>query len=111
MRLKNILTALFVACVSLLASAADDVHVLFTVNPPMHCVGCENKIKGNLRFEKGIKGITTSVENQVVDIRFNPEKTDVSHLIEAFRKIGYEATPIEDCDDSEAAAPSDAPGK
>ena len=37
--------------------------VFFTTTPQMHCVACENKIKNNLRFEKGIKSIETSVPN------------------------------------------------
>lgn len=37
--------------------------VFFTTTPQMHCAACENKIKNNLRFEKGIKSIETSVPN------------------------------------------------
>lgn len=37
--------------------------VVFTTTPQMHCAARENKIKNNLRFEKGIKNIETSVPN------------------------------------------------
>ena len=46
--------------VAMVTFAKDIKTVVFTTNPQMHCENCENKIKGNLRFEKGIKEITTS---------------------------------------------------
>lgn len=52
--------------------------VVFTTTPQMHCAACENKIKNNLRFEKGIKSIETSVPNQTVTIKYNADKTTIS---------------------------------
>jgi periplasmic mercuric ion binding protein len=52
-------TAMLVFAISMFAK--DIKTVVFTTLPQMHCENCENKIKGNLRFEKGIKQITTSV--------------------------------------------------
>ena len=49
--------------------------VFFTTTPQMHCAACENKIKNNLRFEKGIKSIETSVPNQTVTVKYNADKT------------------------------------
>lgn len=49
--------------------------VVFTTTPQMHCAVCENKIKNNLRFEKGIKNIETSVPNQTVTVKYNADKT------------------------------------
>ena len=37
--------------------------LVVTTTPPMHCRSCENKIKGNLRFKKGVKKIETSIPN------------------------------------------------
>ena len=51
--------------------------VFFTTTPQMHCVACENKIKNNLRFEKGIKSIETSVPNQTVTVKYNADKTTI----------------------------------
>ncbi len=51
--------------------------VVFTTTPQMHCVACENKIKNNLRFEKGIKNIETSVPNQTVTVKYNADKTTI----------------------------------
>lgn len=52
--------------------------VFFTTTPQMHCAACENKIKNNLRFEKGIKSIETSVPNQMVTVKYNADKTTIS---------------------------------
>lgn len=51
--------------------------MVFTTTPQMHYVACENKIKSNLRFEKGIKSIETSVPNQTVTVKYNADKTTI----------------------------------
>ena len=51
--------------------------VFLTTTPQMHCAACENKIKNNLRFEKGIKSIETSVPNQTVTVKYNADKTTI----------------------------------
>lgn len=52
--------------------------VVFTTTPQIHCAACENKIKNNLRFEKGIKSIETSVPDQTVTVKYNADKTTIS---------------------------------
>ena len=54
--------------------------VFFTTTPQMHCAACENKIKNNLRFEKGIKNIETSVPNQTVTVKYNADKTTIPYF-------------------------------
>ncbi len=71
--------------------AKDIKTVVVTTTPQMHCESCENKIKGNLRFEKGVKKIETSIPDQTVTIEYDADKTNVEKLIEAFKKFGYEA--------------------
>lgn len=51
--------------------------VFFTTTPQMHCAACENKIKSNHRFEKGIKNIETSVPNLTVTVKYNADKTTI----------------------------------
>ena len=74
--------------------AKDIKTLVVTTTPPMHCESCENKIKGNLRFEKGVKKIETSIPDQTVTIEYDAEKTSAEKLIEAFTKFGYEAQEI-----------------
>jgi copper chaperone CopZ len=71
--------------------AKDIKTVVVTTNPEMHCESCEKKIKGNLRFEKGIKNIITDLKTKTVTIEYDADKTNAENLVEAFKKFGYEA--------------------
>ena len=78
------------------AKPKDIKTVVFTTNPEMHCEGCENKIKGNLRFEKGIKSIETNLDTKTITIEYDDDKTNVQKIIEGFKKIKYEATEVKE---------------
>ena len=65
--MKKVFTTAFIAMLSLSAFAQTKADTLVvTTTPEMHCEGCENKIKKNIRFVKGTKKIETSVPNQTV---------------------------------------------
>ena len=96
--MKKTIIAIAIAaavCGSATATAKEnaDSTVVFTVQPKMSCANCEKKIKTNLRFEKGIKSIATSVPEQTVTVVFNPKKTNVEAITKGFAKIGYKASP------------------
>ena len=74
--------------------AKDIRTVVVTTNPEMHCESCENKIKGNLRFEKGIKSIKTDLKSKTVTIQYDADKTNVQNIIKGFKKIKYEAKEV-----------------
>ena len=74
--------------------AKDIKTVVVTTNPEMHCESCEKKIKGNLRFEKGIKNIITDLKTKTVTIEYDADKTNVQNIIKGFKKIKYEATEV-----------------
>ena len=84
--MKNLLTAfmLMLAGNSFAQTAADTLVV--TTQPQMHCQGCENKIKNNIRT----KQISTSLEEQKVTIVYNSKKANYDDFVAAFKKIGYE---------------------
>lgn len=80
-----------------LASFAKDIKtVVFTTKPQMHCESCEQKIKGELRFAKGVKKIETSVPDQTVTITYDADKTTVEKLVKAFRRIDYEVRQLKE---------------
>lgn len=87
---KNLLTAfmLMLAGNSFAQTAADTLEV--TTQPQMHCQNCEKKIKSNIRFVKGTKKISTSVDDQKVTIVYDGKKAKYNDYVEAFKKIGYE---------------------
>lgn len=83
----------------LMASAASFAKgelkkVVFTPAPSMHCENCENRIKGELKFVKGVKKIETSVEKQTVAITFDPAKTTVEKIEAGFKKVGYKVKKV-----------------
>ncbi len=88
-QLATLIISLFIASGVL---AGTPVTVVFNVEPPMSCQNCENKIKSNIRFEKGVKKIETSLQDQTVAITYDPAKNTSEKLSDALKKIGYQAT-------------------
>jgi copper chaperone CopZ len=79
---------------AMVALAKDIKTVVVTTNPEMHCESCEKKIKGNLRFEKGIKNIITDLKTKTVTIEYDADKTNIQNIIKGFKKIKYEAKEV-----------------
>lgn len=47
--------------------------------------------ENNMRFEKGVKELSTELKNKTVSITYDAEKTDVKKLQAGFKKFNYEA--------------------
>lgn len=73
-------------------SPKESATAVFTVSPQMSCQNCENKIKSNIRFEKGVTDIATDLKGQTVTVTYDPAKTNPEKIVSAFKKIGYTAT-------------------
>lgn len=87
--------ALFIALAFASVCFAKDIKtVVLTTNPEMHCMGCEKKIKDNIRFEKGVKSIKTNLDDKTVTIEYDADKTTVEDIIKGFKKIKYEAQEV-----------------
>lgn len=82
--------------VALMGAAKELKTLRITTEPVMVCNNCENKIKKNIRFEKGINKISTDLKKQVVTIVYDADKTDPNKIIEAFGKINYKAIVLEE---------------
>ncbi|MBR1798435.1 MAG: heavy-metal-associated domain-containing protein [Bacteroidales bacterium] len=67
-----------------------DYVLVLTPSPAMHCQSCESKIKNNMRFEKGVSQIVTSIEAQTVSITYDANKNTAEQLQKAMKKIGYD---------------------
>lgn len=92
--MRKVIMTLAIALMDVAAQAKDIKTVIFTTQPQMHCASCEKKIKGNLRYEKGVKRIDTSVEQQKVTVKYDADKTSAEKLQKAFKKFGYEARQV-----------------
>lgn len=88
-------------CFAAACFAKDIKTVVLNTTPEMHCMNCENKIKSNIRFEKGVKEIETNLENKTVTVKYDADKTTVEKIVAGFGKIGYTATVA--CDEAEKA--------
>ncbi|MCH5236653.1 MAG: heavy-metal-associated domain-containing protein [Muribaculaceae bacterium] len=98
--MKKFILTLF-ACLFVSSVFAKDIQELVvTTNPPMSCQNCENKIKDNLRFEKGVKKIETNIPQQRVVVTYDADKTNPENIEKAFSKIGYTATEISEGDNA-----------
>lgn len=89
--MKRSVLALAMGLIAITAMAKTIKTTVFTTSPQMHCENCENKIKGNLRFEKGVKKIVTDIDSQTVTVTYDADKTSVDRLMKGFTKFGYAA--------------------
>jgi len=103
MRNKLVLTIiLLTACFCLatpVQAKAKREKVTFHVH--LHCDACIQKIMKTIAFEKGVKDIVCSQENQTVEVTYNAAQTDVPTLQKAFAKIGKPATLLSEADKEE----------
>lgn len=96
--MKRHFLLLTLALCAITSFAKDIKTIIVTTNPQMHCEACENKIKSNMRFEKGIKAIETDISRQEVTLTYDADKTTPEKLMKGFEKIGYTATVKTGCD-------------
>ena len=66
---------------------AEVKEVTFLVN--LHCANCVKKVQENIAFEKGVKGLHVCLEDQVVELKYDPAKTSEDVLKAAIEKLGY----------------------
>ena len=55
----------------------------------LHCENCVKKVQENIAFEKGVKGLEVSLENQTVAVKYDDAKTSEDVLKAAIEKLGY----------------------
>jgi len=63
--------------------------VCFKTN--LHCNSCVNKVKENIPYEKGVKGLDVDLEDNTITIEYKTDKTSEEELAKAIIKLGYEA--------------------
>ena len=60
----------------------------------LHCKGCQEKVMGNIPFEKGVKDVSVDLPEKTITIVFDEAKTDTLTLAMSIRKLGYGAKVI-----------------
>lgn len=86
---------MFMAFGAMTIYAKDIKEYVVTTTPQMSCQNCENRIKGNLRFEKGVKKVETNLAAQTVTVTYDADKTNETKLAEAFGKLNYEVKKVD----------------
>lgn len=57
----------------------------------MHCTSCQEKIEHNIAFEKGVKAITTDIEDNTVTVTYKIDKSSDEAIQKAIIDLGYTA--------------------
>lgn len=92
--MKKLIVAALIALPALTLSAKEIKELVVTTQPQMSCENCEKRIKGNLRFEKGVKKIVTDRPNQRVTVTYDADKTTEAAIAEAFAKLNYKVKKV-----------------
>ena len=101
MKTKRMLTALVITLLSVTAVMAKDIRTAVFKVSQMHCENCERKVKNNIKFEKGVKEISTDLKTRTVSITYDADKTNVEKLKAGFKKFNYEAEFVEETKQAE----------
>ena len=76
---------------------AEIKEVVFNVG--LHCESCVKKVTENISFEKGVKDLKVSLEDQTVAVKFDASKTSEETLRAAIIKLGYPVSEKACCGD------------
>ncbi len=60
-----------------------------TFNVHLHCEDCVKKVQENIAFERGVKDLDVSLDDQTVAIKYDAAKTSEETLKKAIEKLGY----------------------
>ena len=69
-----------------------DSQIVFSVN--IDCHACEQKIKKNIPFERGVVDLTTNLEKQLVTVRYRHSRTNKDNLKKSIEKLGFTCTEV-----------------
>ena len=55
------------------------------------CPMCQRTIEYDMTFQKGVKSVEVNLDNKIIEIYYNPKKTNVEELRKRITQIGYNA--------------------
>lgn len=58
----------------------------------MDCANCVKKVEKNIAFEKGVTDLKCDLPTRTVNVTYRTDKTTETKLVDAFKKLGMEAT-------------------
>ena len=106
-------TKLYALCALFLASSVSvnaetfekkDKKEEITYLVSMSCKKCQKRIEDNIAFEKGVTNMEIDLPKKLVTIEYRTDKTSPAKLKEAFKKLGFTATPFKGAKKAEKKA-------
>jgi copper chaperone CopZ len=86
------LMALVVATTgTLYGQKADKKTETVEIKSSVVCGMCEERVKKDLAFEKGVKEVAVNLETKVITVSYRTDKTDKEKIKKAITNIGYDA--------------------
>ena len=76
------------------AAKADENIGTVTFETNLSCENCVGKVKENISFEKGVKDLIVSLDEEKIIVKYDKRKTDEEKLAAAIRKLGYKAEKV-----------------
>jgi copper chaperone CopZ len=65
-----------------------------TIQTSAVCGMCEERIEGNIAYEKGVKKVDLDDRTKIVTVGYDPRKTDADKIRTAISNIGYDADDV-----------------
>ena len=96
MKTRRMFMAFVITVLGITAVVAKDMRTVMFKVTQMHCENCVKKIKNNIRFEKGVKDLSTDLKTKTVSVTYDADKTTVDKLKAGFKKFNYEAEVIKE---------------
>ncbi len=92
----------FLASFSLLAQKTEVVQIKTSAE----CGTCKKAIESKMNYHKGVTYAELNVDTKVLEIKYNPKKTDLQTLKTAISHLGYDADEVEAHPESQAQLPT-----
>lgn len=100
--LKLSLLALFAMSFSISTTAKSETIV---IKSSMVCDMCQDAIRDGLAYVKGIRRVTTDLDNNEITVKYNPKRISAEDIKQEITKIGYAADDMEADEAAYAALP------
>ena len=76
------------------ASKTEKTTATVTFETNLSCNSCVRKVNENISFEKGVKDLKVSLEEEKITITYDTRKTDEETLACSIKKLGYKAEKV-----------------
>lgn len=87
----NLYTSFWAAPMSSKSAPVGNIKTVIIPVEGMTCITCELTVTHALKKVEGVIEVSVSFKEKMAKVSYNPEKTDISQLVEVINKTGYSA--------------------